>query len=173
MSGQVEEVLTRLKKEPAGWRRERLLAVKLGLQGDKSLQEIAADVGRARSAIQEWLESYRQGGIEGLLKKERGRGPQSALEPHMRRELLKKLARGKQRRGADVQSWLEQRFGLRVTLTSIYRYLGKCAASLKVPRPSHPQRSENAARTFSANAGAAADDVAPARRASGAPLGGR
>lgn len=146
--GQGEEVLTRLKKEPPGWRRERLLAIKLGLQGGKSLQEIAADVGRARSVIQEWLESYRQGGIERLLQKRRGRGPRSELEPHMRRELLKKLARGKARRGADVQSWLEQRFGLRVTLTSIYRYLGKCAASLKVARPSHPQRSESAARTF-------------------------
>ena len=128
--GQAEEVLTRLKQEPAGWRRERLRAVKLGLQGDKSLQEIAADVGRARSVIQAWLESYRQRGIEGLLQKRRGRGPKSDLSPLMRRELLKKLARGKQRRGADVQSWLKQRFGLQVTLTSIYRYLGKCAASL-------------------------------------------
>jgi transposase len=146
--GQSEEVLIRLKKEPSGWRRERLLAVKLGLQGDKSLAEIAAAVGRARSVIQEWLESYRQRGIEGLLQKRRGRGPPSELQPHMRRELLKKLARGKARRAADVQRWLEQRCGLRVTLTSIYRYLGKCAASLKVARPSHPQRSESAARTF-------------------------
>ena len=51
-------MLQRLKREPAGWRRERLLAVKLGLEGRLTLEEIAAHLGRARSCIQGWLDCF-------------------------------------------------------------------------------------------------------------------
>src|SRR3954451_23228161 len=43
--GQAAQVLQQLKREPAGWRRERLLAVKLGLEGQLGLEEIAAHLG--------------------------------------------------------------------------------------------------------------------------------
>lgn len=49
-------MLERLKKEPAGWRRERLLAIKLGLEGEPTLEQIAAGVGHARSTVQEWFD---------------------------------------------------------------------------------------------------------------------
>ena len=35
--GQADAVAARLKGEPAGWRRERLLAVKFGLEGQLGL----------------------------------------------------------------------------------------------------------------------------------------
>jgi hypothetical protein len=35
--GQADAVAARLKREPAGWRRERLLAVKFGLEGQLGL----------------------------------------------------------------------------------------------------------------------------------------
>src|SRR4051794_17691025 len=43
--GQAAQVLQQLKREPAGWRRERLLAVKLGLEGELDLEGIAAHLG--------------------------------------------------------------------------------------------------------------------------------
>lgn len=46
------QVFQRLKREPAGWRRERFLAVKLGLEGELDLEVIAAHLGRARSSVQ-------------------------------------------------------------------------------------------------------------------------
>jgi hypothetical protein len=39
---QAAQVYHQLKREPAGWRRERLLAVKLGLEGELDLEQIAA-----------------------------------------------------------------------------------------------------------------------------------
>jgi hypothetical protein len=42
---QAAQVYQHLKREPAGWRRERLLAVKLGLEGELDLEEMAAHLG--------------------------------------------------------------------------------------------------------------------------------
>ena len=51
------QVLERLKKEPAGWCRERLLAIKMGLAGEQTLEQVAAALGHARSTVQEWFDS--------------------------------------------------------------------------------------------------------------------
>ena len=39
--GQADEVIERLRQEPLGLARERLLAVKLGIEGELKLQQIA------------------------------------------------------------------------------------------------------------------------------------
>lgn len=49
---QSDEVLKRLKSEPPGVARERLNALRLGLGGKLTLQEIASTVGRSRATIQ-------------------------------------------------------------------------------------------------------------------------
>src|SRR5438445_9999016 len=91
--GQAVQLLQRLKREPAGWRRERLLAVKLGLEGQLTLEEIAAQLGRARSCVQRWLERFRADGLEGLLHRpEGGKGPASQLSPDLAQALGQKLA---------------------------------------------------------------------------------
>jgi transposase len=69
---QAAQVLQRLRREPAGWRRERLLAVKLGLEGQLTLQELADQLGRARSCVQRWLERFRRDGLDGLLHRPQG-----------------------------------------------------------------------------------------------------
>ena len=93
--GEAAQVLQRLKREPAGWRRERLLAVKLGLEGQLDLEEIAACLGRARSCIQGWLDRFRRGGLPALLQPpQRGQGPASQLSPELAQALHQKLAAG-------------------------------------------------------------------------------
>jgi transposase len=115
-------VLERLKREPAGWRCERLLAVKLGLEGQLTLEEIAAHLGRARSCIQRWLERFRQDGLEGLLHRpEGGKGPASQLSPELAQALHQKLAAGELRRAADAQGWLLEAGGLCVKLATVYK----------------------------------------------------
>jgi hypothetical protein len=56
--GQADAVAARLKREPAGWRRERLLAVKFGLEGQLGLYQIAERLGQPRSVIQRWFDLY-------------------------------------------------------------------------------------------------------------------
>ena len=131
--GPAAQGLQQLKREPAGWRRERLLAVKLGLEGQLDLEEIAAYLGRARSCIQGWLERFRRGGLDALLQPpKRGQGPASPLSPDLAQALGQKLAGGEFRRAADAQRWLLEEGGLCVKLTTVYKYLKKAGARLKV-----------------------------------------
>jgi transposase len=130
--GQGAQALQQLKREPAGWRRERLLAVKLGLEGQLTLEEMAAQLGRARSCVQRRLERFRRDGLEGLLHRpEGGKGPASALSPALAQALNQKLAAGDFRRAADAQRWLREEGGLCVELTTVYKYLKKAGARLK------------------------------------------
>jgi transposase len=131
--GQSAQVLQQLRHEPAGWRRERLLAVKLGLEGQLDLEEIAAYLGRARSCIQGWLERFRRGGLGALLEPpRRGQGPPSPLSPELAQALNQKLEAGEFRRAADAQRWLLKAGGLSVKMTTVYKYLKKAGARLKV-----------------------------------------
>jgi transposase len=147
--GQAAQVRQQLKHEPAGWRRERLLAVKLGLDGQLDLEEIAAYLGRARSCIQGWLDRFRRGGLEVLLQPpKRGQGPASALSPQLAQALNQKLEAGEFRRAVDAQRWLLEAGGLCVKLTTVYKYLKKAGARLKVPRPCHEKKDHWASEAF-------------------------
>jgi len=70
---QALQVKQRLGEEPPGWKRERLQAVQLGLQGELNLAAIAAAIGRSRATIQTWFDAFRSGGVDQLLSKERDR----------------------------------------------------------------------------------------------------
>src|SRR2546423_3470516 len=130
------QLLQRLKGEPAGWRRERLLALKLGLEGQLTLQEIAANLGRARSCIQRWLEGFRRGGLEGLLHRPQGgKGPASHLSPDLAHALGQKLAAGEFRRAADPQRWLAQERDPPVKLAPPYKNLKKARRRVEGPPP--------------------------------------
>jgi transposase len=149
--GQAAEVAARLKGEPAGWRRERLLAVKFGLEGQLGLYEIAERVGRPRSLIQRWFDSFRQGGLERLLHKGRGKGTPSRLTAQAAAALRQKLAAGGWRRAAEAQRWLADTHGIVVGLATVYKYLKKLGARLKVPRPCHEKHDPAAAAAFKAS----------------------
>src|SRR3954447_24952996 len=107
--GEGEQLLERLHRQRAGWQRERLLAVRWGLEGELTLQEIAAQLGRARSSIQQWFDAFRRGGLEALLSLKRGKGPASRLMPQMAQALARKLQAGECRRAADAHRWLLER----------------------------------------------------------------
>jgi len=157
--GQAQEVLDRLEKEPPGWRRERLLALKHGLEGELSLDEIGEAVGRARSCIQRWFDLYRSHGLKRLLSKEHAGGVESALKASAAQEMVGKLKEGTWRRAADAQRWLKQEHKVEVALSTVYKYLGKCEARLKVPRPSHAKKDAVAAETFKSELAAKLRDL--------------
>lgn len=140
-------VLERLKSERAGPDRERLQAVKLGLEGKLSLEEIGEAVGRARSNIQEWFDHFRRGGIAELLKVRRGKGPASRLSVADEEFLRAGLKVGKWRTAKQVHQALSER-GVKVKPGSVYHYLGKCGARLRVPRPTHLKKNPAEAEAF-------------------------
>ena len=142
LHNQSDEVHRLLKTEPSGVVRERLLAVSMGLKGDRSLQSIATDLGRSRATIQTWFDNYRAKGIEGLFPSTASRGFSSALNGKAEKGLRKKLMKGSFRRSEDARIWLEQQHGIRFSQGYVRALLGKLGARLKVVRPRHPNSSE-------------------------------
>ena len=137
-----------LGKEPPGWRRERLLAVMHGLEGELSLDKIAASVGRSRASIQIWFNAYREGGVEKLLTKSKGNGPDGEVPGHVLEEMSRKLKEGEWRTGAQARAWLKKTHGIILKPSSIYPYLKKLGGRLKVPRPVHRKKDHAAAEAF-------------------------
>ena len=153
---QAAQVYQHLKREPAGWRRERLLAVKLGLEGELDLEEMAAHLGRARSCIQRWLDRFRRGGLDALLQPpRRGKGPASQLTPELAEALRQKVAAGTFRRAADAHRWLVQEHGLRVGLATVYTYLKKSRRAAQSPAPLPSKEGRLGRRSLPRSAGGA------------------
>ena len=120
---QGETLQKQLKEEPPGARRERLMAVQLGLMGEQSLEQIAAAVGRARSTIQEWFGRYRKGGVELLLDDGRAenRGAEGLLDEGMKEQFEAGLDKGLWRTAPQIQQWLSKAVSYtHLTLPTIY-----------------------------------------------------
>lgn len=140
---QADEVLERLKTEPPGLARERLVAVKLGLEGELKLQEIAETIGRSRATIQTWFDLFRDEGIERLCRRSNAStGRPTRLTPTAEKELRKKIAKGSFRRIDDAREWLLKKFKIEAPYETVRNWLGKLGARLKVVRPRHPNSSE-------------------------------
>lgn len=150
--GEADLVARRLTTEPPGARRERLLAVQLGLAGELGLAQIAQAVGRSRATIQTWFATYRQGGVDALLYDARHDNPgrPSELSGQALAELQKDLEAGRWRSVPQLQHWLAQTQGVKLALTSLYDRLGKACARLRVPRKSHVKKDPAASREFRA-----------------------
>jgi transposase len=132
------ELLARFKSEAPGWQRERILAIKLTMEGT-STQQVADDLGRSQATIQTWINRFRVGGIDDLLTKGKGIGPQSRLTPEMENAMIAELAKGKWRTARDAWNWLGSEFDLDdMKEPTIYKYLGKCGGRLKATRPCNP-----------------------------------
>ena len=140
--GEADLVSRRLNTEPPGARRERLLAVQLGLAGELGLDRIAQAVGRSRATIQTWFGTYRRGGVGALLYDARHDNPgrPSELSGLALAELQKDLEAGRWRSVPQLQRWLAQTHGVKLALSSLYDRLGKACARLRVPRKSHVKK---------------------------------
>lgn len=119
---------------------ERLNALRLGLGGEHTLEQIAQAVGRARSRVIEWIRIARQEGVEALLGRHQGRGRQAQVQGAALKGLRQGLRRGRWKRAKDAGQWLEQRHGISLSEAGV-RYWLKKAGSPEAPAPdSHPQR---------------------------------
>ena len=125
----VAEVRARLKdKRLESWQTLRLRAVQMGLEGRRSLHEIADKSGVSPRSVGEWFDRFRSSGLTGLLhRKPKGKGPASWLDARTARELQMQLAQGHWHRAEEVRPWLEEKLHRKLSLVVIYKYLGKYA----------------------------------------------
>jgi len=151
------------------------MAVQLGLMGEQSLEQIAAAVGRARSTIQEWFARYRKGGPPLLLGDARAqnRGAEGLLSAQVREQFEAGLRKGLWRTAPQIAQWLRKEHGICAALPTIYKWLGKAGARLRVPRPSHLKKDPAAGEAFKAQLAARLRAIELAGGAAGAAVGAR
>ncbi|MEM6911404.1 MAG: IS630 family transposase, partial [Verrucomicrobiota bacterium] len=147
--GEAERLKQELRKQKAGIVRERMQAVTLGLEGELSLPEIAAQLGRSRATIQNWLNTYREKGVAGLRESGHHRaGRKAALDERGWKQFRKKLNRGSFRTVRQAQQWVEQQLRVQRSEETVRRWMGKLGARLKVVRPRHPRSKHNNKQAF-------------------------
>jgi transposase len=137
--------------ERDGWRKNRLLAVKLAARGEHTSAEVADICGIARGHLFRWLAAVREGGLEALLKRDKPgprEGTPRGVNPAVFEELQSKLKAGEFVTAEEARQWLEEKHGVVRPYATVWRWLKKAGGVLLVPRPSHSKKDPAAAPAF-------------------------
>lgn len=141
----------RYAAEPDGWRKRRLLAVKLAAKGEHTSAEVADLCGIARSHLFVWLKRVRDGGLEALLA--RGKpgpreGTRRGVPPQVVKALVARLEANEFASAEQARRWLEEKHGIERPYGTVWTWLKKAKGVLRVPRPSHSRKKPEATEGF-------------------------
>lgn len=139
-----------LHKTNHGKDRERLQAAYLAAGGQHTTAQIADVLGRAKSAVQRWLEAWKKEDLAGLLRRGKAKGKPPALKPDDLDALRGKLREGQVRTIVQVQAWLREKRGVSLGYTGARYWMGKLPAVMRVPRPCHLKKNHAAVAEFRA-----------------------
>jgi transposase len=148
------EVQMRHSKKLKVLERRRLRGARL-LAGGESQAEVARRVGVSRQTVMRWDRVREQGGVEALRRpKQFGRPERLSLE--QRAELVQILKAGALAAGFGTELWtvprigqlINQRFGVSMVSTSVWRLLGRLGWSVQRPAGQARERDERAIRTW-------------------------
>ena len=125
-------------RERTGWRRTRLLAVKLVARGEATSAQIAEVCGVSRGRLFVWLNTLRKKGLEALL--ERGRpGPKKGtcrgVPTKVLEQLRAKLEANEFANAEQARRGLKKAHGIERPYASVWNWLKKLGGVLRVPRP--------------------------------------
>ena len=115
-------------REPDGWRKTRLLAVKLAARGESTSAQIADLCGIARGHLFVWLSIVRERGLDGLL--ERGKpGPREGtcrgVKAKVIEQLKGKLEAHEFANAQQARRWLQKAHGIERPYASVWNWLKK------------------------------------------------
>ena len=147
---QASEVIERESQEKIPWKLQRLQGIRLALEGQDSYRRIAAIVRVTAATLNKWIHWYREDGLEGLLSRAMGArgGKLPRFGPEQWERFRTELAKGTWRTARDVQRWLKEALGLKMSRKEVCRHLGKLGARLKVGRRSHVKKDPVATEAF-------------------------
>ena len=141
----------RYAQEPDGWRKRRLLAVKLAAKGEYTSAEVAELCGVARTWLFEWLKVVRDRGLEALLEREKP-GPKEGsvrgVKPEVMKALEEELVAHEFASAEQARRWLIKEHGIDRPYATVWNWLKKLQGVLRVPRPSHSKKDPDAAEAF-------------------------
>ena len=138
-------------REPDGWRKTRLLAVKLAARGESTAAQIGDLCGIARGHVCVWLGIVRERGLEALL--ERGKpGPTAGtcrgVQAKVIEQLKGKLEAHEFANAQQARRWLQKAHGIERPYASVWNWLKKFGGVLRVPRPRHSGKKPGAEEAF-------------------------
>jgi transposase len=118
-------------------RRKRLQVLWLVHQG-KTAAAAATEAGVGRRTVLRWLDWYRAGGLEEVLRRVPGHGAPGAtcwLSAEQQAALLARCSAGAFRTYGEAQRWVNRECGVRYRYDGIHTLLTRLGAHPKVPRP--------------------------------------
>lgn len=141
----------RYAQEPDGWRKRRLLAVKLVSHGEMTSGQIADLCGIARGHLFVWMKTVREQGLDALLERAKP-GPQEGIcrgiKPAVIQELKGKLEASEFATVQQARRWLKKVHRIERPYASVWNWLKKFGGVLRVPRPSHSKKDPQAEQAF-------------------------
>lgn len=123
------------------------------IRDGKSNSEIALMLKIHRMTITDWIKKFNKEGLEGLKEKE-GRGAKQKLpishHDAFRRAVLELQdnKQGGRIKGKDVLNLMENKFGVKCTLKSVYNALHRVDLVWISGRSKHPKNNPEAQETF-------------------------
>ena len=138
-----DELKRLYQKEVHPQRRTRLQAfwqLRLG----KRIQDVVDLTGASYRRVQQWLQWYRRGGLNEVLRRVVGyqaKGKKPYLNRLQQRALVAKAQLGQFRTVWDVTEWVQGRWGVRYTYKGMYTLMKGHGLGLKVPRP-HSEKAD-------------------------------
>ena len=141
----------RYAQEPDGWRKRRLLAVKLAAKGEYTSAEVAELCGIARSHLFVWLKRVREGGLGALLARDQPgprEGTRRGVPPEVMAALAARLAAHEFASAEQARRWLQTEHGIARPYGTVWGWLKKLQGVLRVPGPSHSRKNPAAAAGF-------------------------
>ena len=131
------------KRERHRLKQQRLHALYLLASGQaRERQQVAALLGVSRNSVARWLDRYAAGGLEAMLRVQAAPGQAGALSPKQVGQLREALARPEGFGSyGEVQEWIAEQLGVEMSYWAVHKLVRyKLDAGLKVPRPSHPKK---------------------------------
>ena len=122
----------RYAQEGDGWRKRRLLAIKLAAKGEYGAEEVAELCGISRSRVFVWLKCVRKDGLEALLEREKPgpkEGTYRGVEPEVMAGLAGRLKAGEFASAQQARRWLKKEHGVERCYGSVWQWLKKIERS--------------------------------------------
>ena len=157
-AGDLDQLRQRVAAERHALQRDRWRAVLLVAEEELEGDEAARRLGRSPRFVDEWVGRYRRGGLEALVAR-KPPGARPKLSPEQVERLKARIDAGPlpedgvcTLRGKAVVRILENEFGVRHTIGSIYSVLHRIGYSCLAPRPRHEKNDPAAIEAFQQHA---------------------